>query len=82
MSSCETRSSDLTKRKHNTWLPLHVRNPAKGVIAKFAVVPQDGRKKMIGYPCDDHKFRTEDGRVLGTWDKFCNIRDLDGNIVR
>lgn len=82
VSSSETRPSPLTKRKHGTWLPVHVNNPAKGVITKWVVVAQDGGTKMIGYPCDDHKFRTEDDRVLGTWDKFGNIRDLEGNVVR
>lgn len=82
MSSLETRPSILIKRKHDTWLPLHVRNPAKGVVAKWVVVAQDRRRETIGYPCEDHKFRTEKRKVLATWDKFGNIRDLEGNIVR
>jgi hypothetical protein len=77
----QNRPSRLIKKKHNTYLRFHVRNPAKGVISEWAVVAWDGHKEIIGYPCDDLKSRTDERQILGSWDELGNIRDLDGNFV-
>jgi hypothetical protein len=77
----QNKHSRLIKRKHNTYLRFHVRNPAKGVISEWAVVAWDGHKEIVGYPCDDLKFRTDERQILGSWDELGNIRDLDGNFV-
>ncbi|KEQ71224.1 hypothetical protein M436DRAFT_65383 [Aureobasidium namibiae CBS 147.97] len=80
-SSLRIQPSRLTKRKHDTYLPFHVKNPAKGVVSKWIVVALEEHKELIGYPCEDFKFRTEDDSVLGSWDRYGNIRDLERNIV-
>jgi hypothetical protein len=80
-TSQQNRLSRLIKRKHNTYLRFHVRNPAKGVISEWVVVAWDGHKEITGYPCEDFKFRTDERQILGSWDELGNIRDLDGNFV-
>jgi hypothetical protein len=80
-TSQQNQLSRLIKRKHNTYLRFHVRNPAKGVISEWVVVAWDGHKEITGYPCEDFKFRTDERRILGSWDEMGNIRDLNGNFV-
>jgi hypothetical protein len=77
----QNQQSRLIKKKHNTYLRFHVRNPAKGVIAEWVVVAWDGHKEITGYPCEDSKFRTDERQILGSWDEMGNVRDLDGNFV-
>jgi hypothetical protein len=50
------------------------------VIAKWTVA-REKYKKLIGYPCDDFKFRAEEQQILASWDEMGHIRDLEGNIV-
>lgn len=74
--------SKLVKKHHDgDHVSRHVKNPAKGPISKWTVVAKREREVLVGYPCDDFKFRTEKHDVLGTWDEMGNIKDIHGNIV-
>lgn len=80
--SQEHSLSGLVKKKRDGDHTLkHVRNPAKGPISKWTVVAKREQEELVGYPCDDFKFRTEKHDVLGTWDEMGNIKDIDGNII-
>ncbi|KAG9659026.1 hypothetical protein KCU95_g11924, partial [Aureobasidium melanogenum] len=74
--------SGLVKKKYdNGSASMPVKNPAGGPISKWIVVAQREQEELIGYPCDDLKFRTKKHDVLGSWDEMGNIKDIDGNVV-
>ncbi|KAH0013581.1 hypothetical protein KCU78_g9129, partial [Aureobasidium melanogenum] len=75
--------SRFIRKKHDNGSTLMpVNNPASGPISEWTIVARREHGKLIGYPYDDFKFRTEKHDVLGSWDEMGNIKDIDGNVVR
>ncbi|KAH0018015.1 hypothetical protein KCU78_g7332, partial [Aureobasidium melanogenum] len=75
--------SRIIRKKHdNGSTSMPVNNLASGPISEWTVVARKEHEELIGYPCNDFKFRTEKHDVLGSWDGMGNIKDIDGNIIR
>lgn len=72
----------IKKKCDDESISMPVDNPARGPISKWTVVARKEQEELIGYPCNDFKFRTEKHDVLGSWDDMGNIKDIDGNVVR